>query len=39
MTSVVVAVILISIIFLMGLALGVLATLLIGRQKDGPGPH
>jgi hypothetical protein len=36
--EVVEAVILISVIFLMGLALGVVATVVIGRRKDGSGP-
>jgi hypothetical protein len=35
--EVVEAVILISVIFLMGLALGVVAAVVIRRRKDGPG--
>jgi hypothetical protein len=39
MTVVVEAIILISFIFLMGLAFGVLVALIIGRKGHGPGPH
>ncbi len=37
--EVVEAVILISVIFLLGVALGILAAMLIRRYKDGPGIH
>ena len=37
--EVVEAVILISVIFLMGLALGVMAAVVSRRHKDGPGPR
>jgi hypothetical protein len=39
MTVLVEAIILISFIFLMGLAFGVLVALIIGRKGDGPGPR